>query len=98
MECELVHHCIFYNSKMEIDDDMRAELAEKFCKNDHSNCARYMIYESLGSDKVPDNLRPDMKSEAISIIDHSLDSYNRSFKYKNSIDRALKLSMTSDVS
>jgi len=98
MECELIPHCIFFNARMKIEGATHAELVDKFCTRDHSSCARYMIFESLGSDKVPDNLRPDMKLEAVSIIDYSLDFWNRSFKYKNSIDRALRLSVTTEIS
>ena len=97
MECSLTQHCIFFNSKMNVDEETRSRLIEKMCKDNYSSCARYMIYESLGSDKVPDNLRPDMKLEAVSIMEYSLDFLNRTMKYRKSIDRAVKMSMSSEM-
>ena len=56
-ECEL-KPCPFFN-EIEADIPVTAEiLMQYYCLEEKFRCARYMVYNNLGSDKVPLDLFP----------------------------------------
>ena len=66
-DCELIEKCLFFNDKMG-NKPSTAEMKKKYCKGDHSVCARYMVVEAMGREKVPPNLFPNQADEAKRII------------------------------
>lgn len=63
-KCEFIETCPFFHDKLgnkpvEVDD-----MKQKFCQSNNLNCARYMVVNSLGKDKMPDDLYPDEKNRA----------------------------------
>ena len=67
-DCELLAGCIFFNDKMK---DMPATanlLKNKYCRNDSSTCARYMVFKALGRPGVPVDLFPQQVEKAEKII------------------------------
>jgi len=70
-ECDLIETCPFFNDKIKTVNIDTEQLKEKYCKNNNLNCARYMIVQALGREKVPDDLLPDQKTTAYQIIAES---------------------------
>ena len=67
-ECELLEGCLFFNEKM-ADMPATVELMKKnFCLDDNSTCARYVVFKSLGREKVPSDLFPNQLEQAKMII------------------------------
>ena len=68
--CELLKNCPFFNAKMK-DMPAASELfKKKYCLNNNSECARYLVYKAMGREKVPIDLFPNQKDVAISLIGH----------------------------
>jgi len=67
-DCPNSATCIFFNDKM-LNMPAMAEMYKKnYCKGDFANCARYMVFTSLGKEKVAADLFPNMKDTAFKII------------------------------
>jgi hypothetical protein len=66
--CELLEKCIFFNDKMGNRPGMAEMYKKTFCRGDNSTCARHMVVEAMGRDKVPPNLFPNQADEAKKII------------------------------
>ena len=41
---------------------------EKYCPNNNSDCARYMVFKKLDKPAVPENLYPNMLERAKNIL------------------------------
>jgi len=67
-DCELLKGCLFFNDKMPEDAGMGAIYKKKYCQGDNATCARYMVAQKLGREKVPVNLYPNMNERAREII------------------------------
>lgn len=67
-DCELLKGCLFFNDKMKEDSGMGAIYKNKYCLGDNSECARYMVASTLGREKVPITLYPNMVEKANAII------------------------------
>ena len=67
-ECELIDTCPFFQGELAEKPVEIEELKEKYCKSNNLNCARYMIVQAAGREKIPDNLYPDEKAVAYGII------------------------------
>jgi len=46
-----------------------AIIKKNYCQGDNSNCARYMVFKSLGREAVPIDLYPNQVTRAKTIID-----------------------------
>jgi len=67
-ECEFIEKCPFFQGKLAEKPVETEELKEKYCKNNNLNCARYMIVQAAGPEKMPEDLYPDEKIIAYQII------------------------------
>jgi len=67
-ECELVPGCIFFNDKMQNMPATSDILKNRYCKDDFSSCARYMVYKVLGRPRVPADLYPQQTEKAEKVI------------------------------
>jgi hypothetical protein len=63
-ECELIDKCPFFNGMLSGDEKRIEEMKEKYCRNNNLNCARYMIANALGKEKMPPDLFPNEKERA----------------------------------
>ena len=70
-ECELINTCPFYNGQLKGDEEQINNLKEKYCKSNNLNCARYMIFNALGREHMPDGLFPHQKEKAYELISKS---------------------------
>jgi hypothetical protein len=66
--CELLEKCLFFNDKMGNRPGMAEMYKKKYCRGDNSDCARHMVVEAMGREKVPTNLFPNQADEAKRII------------------------------
>jgi len=67
-DCELLGGCPFFNDHMKGFDTVKEILKEKYCRQDKSGCARYMVFKALGRPKVPADLIPNQVDWAQQII------------------------------
>ena len=67
--CELIEKCIFFNDKMANMPGTAASFKRRYCQDDFSGCARYMVFKALGREKVPGNLFPNQHDKAKKVID-----------------------------
>ena len=67
-DCELLKGCLFFNDKMSMEEGLGAIYKKNYCQGDNSKCARYMIANKLGREKVPIDLYPNMYDRASKII------------------------------
>lgn len=62
--CEYMETCPFFLDKFSKSAAEQEEMKEKYCRSNNLNCAIYMVTNSLGQDKIPEDLYPDDKTKA----------------------------------
>ncbi len=67
-DCTCLPRCPFFNDRMAGMPTMAHQLKEKFCQGDNSDCARFMVFSALGSEKVPATLFPNQTDQAKKLI------------------------------
>lgn len=67
--CELLEGCLFFRDKMPMEYGLGALYKKKYCLDDNTNCARYMVAKALGREKVPVDLYPNMPDRAKELIE-----------------------------
>jgi hypothetical protein len=68
-ECQLLKNCLFFNDRMPGTSGLGAIYKRNYCQGDNSKCARYVVAKSLGREKVPPNLYPNMWDRAKQILE-----------------------------
>lgn len=58
-DCEFASRCPFFNNQLAAMPVLAEWLKRIYCRNRYPECARYMVRQALGPDKVPKNLFPD---------------------------------------
>lgn len=58
----------FFNDRMQGLEAVKDSMKKRYCLGDNSKCARYMIFKSLGKEKVPADLVPNQVERAAAII------------------------------
>ena len=67
-DCEFIERCPFFQGKLAEKPVEIEELKIKYCKGNNLNCARYMIAQAAGKEKMPPDLYPDDKVIAYQVI------------------------------
>jgi hypothetical protein len=67
-ECQYLSACPFFNEKLPNMPSMTAYLKSAYCRREYEECARYMVRQALGKDKVPIDLFPDETNLAVRLI------------------------------
>lgn len=67
-DCQLLSGCSFFNDRMQGLEVIKDMLKKRYCREDNSNCARYMVFKALGRPKVPADLIPNQADRAKQII------------------------------
>lgn len=70
-ECENLSKCPFFNDKHANMPSIADMLKKNFCHGNKEECARYIVASKLNKEKVPNDLFPNMKEMALSIIAQS---------------------------
>ena len=63
-DCECLKGCPFFNGKMDDTKGIGAIYKKKYCLGENSECARFMVAKSLGKEKVPATMFPNMVDKA----------------------------------
>lgn len=66
--CELSETCIFFNDKMADMPAMADIYKQRYCRDDSSQCARYVVFKALGRPAVPADLYPNDADRALALI------------------------------
>ena len=64
MACEKLQKCPFYQGKMDINKGIGAMYKARYCEEDKTKCARYIVATQLGAEFVTNNLYPNMIEKA----------------------------------
>lgn len=67
-DCELLAGCVFFNDKLDNMPGLAEIYKDRYCRKDNSQCARYVVAQALGREKVPLNLYPNQMPRAKEII------------------------------
>ena len=68
--CRLLEKCIFFRDKMVDMPSTARSIKARYCWGDgNSTCARYLVSEKLGVDKVPQDLLPSQTDRMEEILD-----------------------------
>lgn len=71
MSCEKLDTCPFFNDILP-DVPATAELLkDRYCRIDFKECARYIVSNEIGSEKVPKNLFPHQTNRIDDILNHA---------------------------
>lgn len=66
--CELIKQCIFFENQMREMPSTAAAFKNFYCEQGYDKCARYLVGNAIGFDKVPDNLFPGQRDLVETII------------------------------
>ncbi len=67
-DCESLARCPFFNNMMKDMDGMSGLYKQRYCRNEFSRCARYMVSKAKGRDAVPSDLFPNQAARAQRIL------------------------------
>lgn len=68
MVCELRDTCPLFQGALDAGPAERAMFRARYCNGDYAVCARYLVFTALGRDAVPDDLYPNDRLRALSIV------------------------------
>ena len=68
-KCEYLEKCLFFFDTMEAMPNMAKVIKDKYCQNNNSRCARFIIFSKSTKDPVPTNLFPHQHAKVKSILD-----------------------------
>jgi len=71
-DCECLAKCPFFNDKMTNMPSAAKLIKYKYCKGDNTECARYIVFLALGSEKVPANLFPNQIKRVEEILKNKM--------------------------
>jgi hypothetical protein len=67
-DCKLMQTCDFFNDKMKDLPGDAHIMRVRYCMGASARCARHMVHEAAGNEKVPDDLFPDQVERARMLI------------------------------
>ena len=71
-ECENLGKCDFFHDKMKDMPATSALMKTRYCLENPTGCARYIIAKKLGREMVPKDLFPSQKNKAENILRNSI--------------------------
>jgi hypothetical protein len=67
-ECECLPTCVFFNDQMKGLEAVKEMMKRRYCLEDNSDCARYIVFKELGKGQVPPDLIPNQTDRVSKII------------------------------
>lgn len=67
-DCECMHICQFFRGKIQKENGLGALFWKTYCHGNKTHCARYIMIQALGGEKVPVSLFPNMEAYAHKLI------------------------------
>lgn len=71
--CERLSKCPVVNNSDQGPETPSGRIKEKYCYDNFSECARYMVLEAVGGEFVPADLQPDQAERAKEIIEEAME-------------------------
>lgn len=68
--CPLLNECRFFNDIIENMPSISASLKARYCLSDSKGCARFLIFEKIGKEHVPDDVFPHELEKAEKMLRH----------------------------
>lgn len=68
-DCPRLAKCLFFNDQMAEMPSMAGIVKQRYCRTDHSQCARFMVADTLGPEAVPADLYPSQVDRAKAILE-----------------------------
>ena len=66
--CDLLEGCIFFNDKMQNYPFAAEQMKQTYCVEGDVDCARFIVRDALGKEKVPGDLFPNDVERAYRIV------------------------------
>lgn len=66
--CPSLGACPFFNDKLEAMPSVADMLKEKYCRGTYETCARYMVSQAQGKERVPADLFPNQRAKATTLL------------------------------
>lgn len=67
-DCQCLPRCPFFNDKMANKPAMANMYKKQYCQGDATDCARHILFTTLGKEAVPLDMYPNQKSRALEIL------------------------------
>lgn len=67
-DCPCLAGCPFFNDRMPDHPALAGMFKKNYCLGEHTACARFMVFQALGREKVPADLYPNMQDRARAIM------------------------------
>ncbi len=67
-ECEKLAVCPFFNGTLNVESLDPEKVKKEYCESNNLHCARYMVFQALGPEKMPEDLLPEEKTRAYMVI------------------------------
>ncbi len=67
-DCKMLQTCPFFNDRMQNMPAVADIYKRNYCRGDFLKCARFVVLEALGKEKVPPTLFPNQIDLALEII------------------------------
>ena len=67
-DCECLVTCPFFNDQMADMPSMSNIIKQRYCKGSNTQCARHMIFRTIGREQIPLDLFPSQIERAEEII------------------------------
>lgn len=68
MDCRNLDTCPFFLNRMKSMPATAELMKNRYCKDDYSSCARYLVSSTVGKKLVPEDLYPNQHERARRII------------------------------
>lgn len=67
-DCECLNACPFFNDQMAEMPSMSNIIKQRYCRGSNSQCARHMVFRTLGRERIPADLYPSQTERADTLI------------------------------
>jgi hypothetical protein len=71
-DCDCLPGCPFFNDRMAHMPSIAGMMKNQYCKGNFTQCARHMVKEALGKERVPVDLFPNQTEKADKLLNPPL--------------------------
>ncbi len=68
MGCKLTSTCPFFGGALDLKPQTAALFRARYCRGNHAECARFLIFAARGREAVPHDLSPNDRLRALHIL------------------------------
>ncbi len=67
-DCECLSACPFFNDQMAEMPSMSNIIKQRYCRGSNTQCARHMVFRTLGRERIPVDLYPSQTERAEELV------------------------------